>query len=100
MTIRTTGERPIQIRAGILDRMDAAATVQLGPGFGIMPEQAPDSPCPTPAEPHWRAAELKQAIAVANEAGLRTYRIEIAPDGTISIIVGDGSEGAVPPSSR
>ncbi|MBO9575379.1 MAG: hypothetical protein J7494_06565 [Sphingobium sp.] len=32
---------------------------------------------------------LKRAIQVAEEAGLRDYRIEIAPDGTIAIIVGN-----------
>jgi len=46
-------------------------------------------------EPHeggveagWRDEDLRRAIAVAEEAGLTSYRIEIAPDGTITIYVG------------
>lgn len=38
-------------------------------------------------EPRWLEADLKRAIAVAEEAGLESYRIEVAPDGTISIVV-------------
>jgi hypothetical protein len=40
------------------------------------------------AQGHWREADLKRAIAVAEKAGLTAYRIEIEPDGTIVIIVG------------
>lgn len=39
-------------------------------------------------ESDWREADLKRAISVAEEAGLQCYRVEIATDGTISIIVG------------
>jgi hypothetical protein len=41
----------------------------------------------------WRDEELKRAISVAEEAGLKSYRIEIAPDGTITIFVGDPAQG-------
>ena len=51
-----------------------------------MSEDAPaDDAAP---EPRWNDADLERAIAVAERAGLRGYRIEIAPDGTISIVVG------------
>ena len=36
----------------------------------------------------WRQADLKRAIAAAEESGVQSYRIEIASDGMISIIVG------------
>jgi len=36
----------------------------------------------------WRQADVKRAIAAAEQAGLRDYRVEIAPDGTIAIVVG------------
>ena len=44
----------------------------------------------------WRQADIKRAIAAAETAGLDSYRVEIAPDGTISIIVGAPSETADP----
>ena len=43
-------------------------------------------------EAGWRDEDLKRAIAVAEEAGLTSYRIEIAPDGTITIFVGGLSQ--------
>ena len=36
----------------------------------------------------WRQADVKRAIGAAERAGLDSYRVEIAPDGTISIVVG------------
>jgi hypothetical protein len=36
----------------------------------------------------WRQADVKRAIAAAESAGLAAYRVEIAADGTISIVVG------------
>jgi len=51
-----------------------------------MPEHTPsDEDAPGP---RWSEADLERAIAVAEQAGLRAYRIEIAPDGTIAIVVG------------
>ena len=41
-----------------------------------------------PARARWRQTDLKRAIAAAEKAGLKDYRVEIAPDGTISIVVG------------
>ncbi|MCL6250512.1 hypothetical protein M3P36_05565 [Altererythrobacter sp. KTW20L] len=37
----------------------------------------------------WREQDLRRALALARSARLRDYRVEIAPDGTISIVVGD-----------
>jgi len=38
----------------------------------------------------WRDRDLKRAIRIAEKSGLAFFRIEIGPDGTISIVVGDG----------
>lgn len=35
----------------------------------------------------WRERDLRRALAVARCAKLRNYTVEIAPDGTISIVV-------------
>lgn len=36
----------------------------------------------------WRSHDLQRALAAARKAGLERYRVEIAPDGTIAIVVG------------
>jgi hypothetical protein len=36
----------------------------------------------------WRQADVERAVAAAEQAGLESYRVEVAPDGTISVIVG------------
>jgi hypothetical protein len=53
-----------------------------------MPEDAerPPSQIQTP-KGRWRQADVKRAITAAEQAGLGCYRIEIAHDGTISIVV-------------
>jgi hypothetical protein len=38
----------------------------------------------------WRQADVKRAIVAAEQAGLTDYRVEMAPDGTITIVVGPG----------
>jgi len=44
----------------------------------------------------WRERDLKRAIDMAQEAGLQSYRVEISPDGTISIVVGAPSDTSDP----
>ena len=44
----------------------------------------------------WRKVEVERAIAAAEQAGLESYRLEIEPNGTISIIVGESSGTALP----
>lgn len=44
----------------------------------------------------WRQSDVRRAIAAAEQAGLQSYRVELAPDGTISIIVGAPEETADP----
>ncbi|MXO73112.1 hypothetical protein [Alteraurantiacibacter buctensis] len=43
---------------------------------------------------HWRERDLRRALLVARQAGLGNYRVDIAPDGTISIMVIEGKAGA------
>lgn len=74
---------------------EQAARPAGAPGFRIEGDAAG---CPQerqwqPAEPgHWREADVLRAIAAAEKAGLAAYRIEIATDGTIAIVV-TGSGG-------
>ena len=55
-------------------------------GFA-MPDETPRSSEGAPARA-WRESELRRAISAAEKAGLHHYRVEIAPDGTIAIVVG------------
>jgi hypothetical protein len=47
----------------------------------------------------WRQSDVKRMIAAAEQAGLQSYRVELAPDGTLSIIVGAPCETAEEPDS-
>jgi hypothetical protein len=84
----------VQICADILRRWDAYAPYQARRGFGTMPDENAIGPKDVEAHPQgrWRATDLKRAIRAAEKSGLTSYRIEIAPDGTIAIIVGGRSE--------
>ena len=53
-------------------------------GF-VMPEETPSDDA---ARARWQEADVERAIAAAEKAGLRDYRVEIGPDGTIAIVVG------------
>ena len=44
----------------------------------------------------WRQSDVKRALAAAQQAGLDSYRVEVTPDGTISIIVGMPADTADP----
>ena len=57
-------------------------------GFMDMADQGSDR-APASVRPEWHEEDIARAIAIAREAGLESYRVEIAPDGTISIIVGE-----------
>lgn len=48
----------------------------------------------------WRQSDVKRAIAAAEQAELGSYRVEIAPDGTIAIVVGDPADTADPAPGR
>ncbi len=78
---------PITIRAQFLaDWQDKAGCVG-GSGY-TMPLESP-AEAAAPARGHWRQSDVKRAIAAAQQAGLAHYRVEIAPDGTLAIVVGE-----------
>ena len=87
---------PIRIRSQALRRR--RNTIESGP-FAVLPDEdllkaEPAAPC------EWQQADVKRAIEAAEEAGLSSYRVEIAPDGSISVIVGDPDHTADPDSYR
>lgn len=85
------GHKPIQIRAEILRSWKPSALFGGQQEFASMADDPAIEPHEGSVETGWRDEDLKRAIAVAEEAGLRSYRIEIAPDGTITIYVGGPS---------
>ncbi len=85
------GREPIQVQAQVLREWQAdTPPVSLG-GFGFTAPTATSSG-PERGKTAWRKADLKRALSVAQEAGLTSYRVEISPDGMITIIV-DGADG-------
>lgn len=84
---------PFQVRAQGLRRWEDIAPAGAFSGFATMP----DEPAGTSNDygqvrkGSWRQADVKRAIAAAEQAGLASYRIEISPDGTITIVVGEPS---------
>jgi hypothetical protein len=94
MFIATGGpkeRKPIQVRAEILRNGELPAPYCAWQGFAPMTEDAADEPNEgvDHTELRWRDADLERAIDAAEKSGVRPYRVEIAPDGTISIFVGD-----------
>ena len=67
--------------AGALSGGIAMADAAAGSGQGEIQAEKPLKPR------YWRERELRRAIRAAEKAGLSSYRIEIAPDGTIAIDV-------------
>ncbi len=85
---------PIRIQAQALRRRSAALADAFGP-FAILPETGGmrDDDAASQKQP-WRQSDVKRAIDTAAAASLPSYRVEIAPNGTISVIVGDPAETA------
>ncbi|HEY7806737.1 MAG TPA: hypothetical protein VIC34_06000 [Croceibacterium sp.] len=91
---------PIQIKAQVLRRWPLVGHARtIGP-FALVPDEGPHPPSRGESgdKGRWRQSDIKRAIAAAKQAGLESYRVEIAPDGTISIIVGAPSDTADPNS--
>lgn len=80
----------IQIRAQALRQGQPTVQPDAARGFAIMPDGVASSSPNDEArgKTQWRQTDVKRAIGAAEKAGLRSYRVEIAPDGTISIVVG------------
>lgn len=83
------GHEPIQIRADILRDWKATTAYCTRQGFTTLPDNPTMSaePDDAPAAAGWSDEDVKRAILVAKEAGLPSYRVEIAPNGTIAIVV-------------
>ena len=58
------------------------------PGHTFMPDDASRT---NKGKAQWREPDVTRAISAAEKAGLELYRVELAPDGTISIVVGADS---------
>lgn len=80
---------PIQIRAQFLKDMGPLGPVGDTAAFIAMPDDAATAAdCHKVRRGHWREKDLQRAIGAAKRSGLTDFRVEIAPDGTIAIVVG------------
>jgi hypothetical protein len=84
---------PILIHAEALREWRGAPDTCAMLGFA-MADELPGKPDETRPRGEWLEADVQRAIRAAEEAGLSAYRIEIAPDGTIAIVVGTTGSGA------
>ena len=98
-----------QIRSQALRQANAFAPPGPMLGFGQLPDSTgTESSMGEGGRKAWRASDVTRAIRAAEKAGLSTYRVEIAPDGTISIVAGPTAETAsdsppcheAPPTNR
>jgi hypothetical protein len=80
---------PFQIRAQSLRHWEDFTPAGGLSGIAFMPEQ---TTTPSRRKGSWRQSDITRAIGAAEQAGLGTYRVEIAPDGTITIVVGESPE--------
>ena len=90
---------PFHIKAQMLRQSQLEPGVALGV---FEPRSGQESPASdegaTRSKVRWRQSEVKRAIAAAEQAGLQSYRVEVAPDGTIAIIVGSPADTAAGPN--
>lgn len=94
---------PFHIKAQILrqsqlEPASALAVFEPRAGKGDDEGVSPSGQGKTRSKGRWRQSEVKRAIAAAEQAGLEAYRVEVAPDGTIAIIVGSPVDTAPGPS--
>ena len=80
---------PIQIQAEALRDETLFAPYQATKVFPVIaPDTGSDAQPDMPGVPERpRAADLAHAISLAQASGASSYRIEIAADGTISIVI-------------
>ena len=77
----------LQIRSQALRRAIASPLSDRMLGFGLLPDTTAKESS-MGEDKAWRQTDLTRAIRAAEKACLRGYRIEIATDGTIAIVVG------------
>ena len=87
---------PVQIRSQFLRQWQPDGDADAPGSFAVTIEGGDHSASGSETRPkgHWRQRDVKRAITAAEQAGLTSYRVEVAPDGTISIIVGDPADTA------
>ena len=93
---QTGGDKqPFQIRAQVLRDWEACVPAQafsaLMPLTPEEPVTSANSPAEPPAAGKWRQADVRHAIAAAQQAGLTHYRVEISSDGNITLLVGEAT---------
>lgn len=86
---------PINVRADALHKWSESSEANGAmAGLGLMPQAMATGLNGDQSPPgEWCDEQLKRAIAAAEEAGIASYRIEIAPNGTITIVVPAPPEG-------
>lgn len=84
----------IQIRSQVLRHWQSDHAGAIGPFMAIDEADRRSGAGEAAAAGRWRQRDVEQAIAVARQAGLTSYRVEIARDGTIAIVVGAPLEPA------
>lgn len=88
------GVRSVLVRAQCLHDYKPHANAGPISGFAIVLEDEwlNSGTCTSQRALRWLEEDLKRVIGAAEGAGLRSYRIEIAPDGTIALVVGTQAE--------
>jgi len=87
---------PFHIKAQILRRSQLQPDRALEVFEPRSDEGAAAADAPASSKRTWRQSEVKRALTAARQAGLESYRVEVTPDGTISIIVGMPADTADP----
>lgn len=82
------GDAPFQIQAQVLREAQLCAAEPATGNYTIPAGPQAAAASTRSRRGGWRKSDVSRAIAAAEKAGLRGYRVEIAPDGTISIVVG------------
>ncbi len=90
---RSRGRKPIQIRAEALEQVELVSPFPAPEGSGRMADDPSKKAKQegAPVEGEWDEADLKRAIEAAEQSNLQGYRVEIAPDGTMKIVIKDRS---------
>lgn len=89
---------PFHIQAQILRQVQLAPATALDVFAPLSEEDAEPSSETRTRKSGWRQSDVRRAIAAAEQAELQAYRVEIAPDGTISIVVGMPTEMMAEPA--
>jgi hypothetical protein len=91
---------PFHIKAQVLRKAQLEPTAALGVFDARLTEaDLPSDELVATTRARWKQTDLKRALSAAEQAGLSSYRVEIAPDGTISIVVGDPADTAASPDA-